>query len=626
MLKVIKLLLIIISVYSLFFHISTLILESDNQIPLYEDNKDYSMFETNIRPIAIFFPSFNLNIKKNKTIYIEYNQKRTQDYKNNYSKINNMDIIKKQIQLAKSHGIYGFAINYNVNNDKKNTEDELDIFFNNNEINFPSFLILENFNYKNIVENIIDQELKEEYFEKIIKNIKSYLMSPNYIRINEKHVLGIYISCEVSILNNLISLFKKYSIKYGIKQLIIFGFLNAFTCNTKIEDYQKLASFKLVIMLPPKNYINEDKIKEQNYSFYNYLLYKNIELNNHTANHYYYRCSILEYKDFSNINQSLVYNDYSPEIFYIFNKIIVDYTKKNFNNTNQFIFINSWNHLNKGSYLEPDEKFGYASLNSLSKSIFNLPYKNISTFTIINEKSIIAVQAHIFYEELIDEIIEKTNNIPVKFDLFISTNSKFKKEFIEKKIQNKTNAINYEIKIFKNKGRDVLPFIIQLKKVIKNYKYICHIHTKKSLHSKIGEEWRSYLFTNLLGNNQIVSEILSDFEMSENLGIIFPEIFHQILSDHGNMVNKYNLIYMNYLIRKINPYYKIIETVSDFPAGNMFWARTNAVYQIFGKNVEKRFPEEKGQIDSTIIHAIERIWIYLVKVNGYYYKKIFKHF
>ena len=282
--------------------------------------------------------------------------------------------------------------------------------------------------------------------------------------------------------------------------------------------------------------------------------------------------------------------------------------------------------MNKGSYLEPDEKFGYASLNSLSKSIFNLPYKNISTFTIINEKSIIAVQAHIFYEELIDEIIEKTNNIHVKFDLFISTDSKFKKEFIEKKIKKKTNAINYEIKIFKNKGRDVLPFIIQLKKVIKNYKYICHIHTKKSLYSKIGEEWRSYLFTNLLGNNQIVSEILSDFEMSENLGIIFPEIFHRILSDHGNMINKYNLIYMNYLIRKINPYYKIIETVSDFPAGNMFWARTNAVYQIFGKNFEKRFPEEKGQIDSTIIRAIERIWIYLVKVNGYYYKKIFKHF
>lgn len=34
----------------------------------------------------------------------------------------------------------------------------------------------------------------------------------------------------------------------------------------------------------------------------------------------------------------------------------------------------------------------------------------------------------------------------------------------------------YTIKIFKNKGRDVLPFIIQLKKVIKNYKYMPYTH------------------------------------------------------------------------------------------------------------------------------------------------------
>ena len=39
-----------------------------------------------------------------------------------------------------------------------------------------------------------------------------------------------------------------------------------------------------------------------------------------------------------------------------------------------------------------------------------------------------------------------------------------------------TNGINYTIKIFKNKGRDVLPFIIQLKKVIKNYKYMPYTH------------------------------------------------------------------------------------------------------------------------------------------------------
>ena len=625
-----KLIVILISLYIFFFRRTIKILELDNHIILYENNHDFSKFKTDIKAIAIYNPFIILNvIKKNKTNDIELESTRVRG--NNNTHINNtgVSIIKKQIELAKSHGLYGFAINYNGNYDKYEMDSLLDIF-NNNEIHFHFFLILEDDNFNKLIENINNQEFKEEYFETIVNNIKKFIMFPNYIKINKKPVLGIYLPSEVSILSKVISIFQKYSKEYGIGQLMIFGFLVGFTNATNIEDFQKFESFKLVLMFPPEIYKNEDIIKNQSYSFYNYLLYENIELNNITAKYSYYRCSIIKHHDFSNINSQFIFNNFSnfsPEIFYIFNKIIIDYTKHFFNNSNQFIFINAWNNWNEGSYLEPDEKYGYASLNSLSKSLFNFPYKNVTTFKMINKKSIIAVQAHIYYEELIDEIIEKTNNIPVKFDLFISTDSKFKKEFIIKKIKNKTNAINHEIKIFKNKGRDVLPFIVQIKKFIKNYKYICHIHTKKSLHCQSGEEWRSYLFTNLLGSTQIVSEILSDFEMSDKLGIIFPEIYYKILLITGkNLISKLHLLYMNYLIRTINHSYKIIENISDFPAGNMFWARTIAIHQIFEVNIEKKFPKEKGQIDFTVMHSIERIWLYIVKLNGYYYKKIFKHF
>ena len=52
----------------------------------------------------------------------------------------------------------------------------------------------------------------------------------------------------------------------------------------------------------------------------------------------------------------------------------------------------------------------------------------------------------------------------------------------------------------------------------------------------------------------------------------------------------------------------------------MFWARTKAVYQIFNDKIIQLAPEESGKKDNTIIHAIERIWLYLVKLNGFYYK------
>jgi len=85
----------------------------------------------------------------------------------------------------------------------------------------------------------------------------------------------------------------------------------------------------------------------------------------------------------------------------------------------------------------------------------------------------VCIQAHIFYEDLITEIINKTNNIPIKFDLFITTISFLKKNIIEEYIKKYSLANKYEIKIVENKGRDIIPFIMQMKNKVKKYKYFC---------------------------------------------------------------------------------------------------------------------------------------------------------
>ena len=82
---------------------------------------------------------------------------------------------------------------------------------------------------------------------------------------------------------------------------------------------------------------------------------------------------------------------------------------------------------------------------------------------------------------------------------------------------------------------------------------------------------------------------------------------------------------MKFLLKRIFPKYKL-GTKLDFPAGNMFWAKTNSIYQIFEIDLDKMFDKEKDQTNDTIMHGIERIWLYLVKLNGYYYKTIFKSY
>ena len=277
--------------------------------------------------------------------------------------------------------------------------------------------------------------------------------------------------------------------------------------------------------------------------------------------------------------------------------------------------------------MEPDNKYGYASLNALSKALFKLNFRK-DNFNLINLSnkflnSQVAIQVHIFYEDLIEDIINKTNNIPIKYDLFISTISIEIRNSIIKKITQNSNSNQYEIIILENKGRDVLPLLIQLKSQIKKYKYICHIHTKKSKTCPtIGISWRNYLYNNLLGNKRIVFEILSDFENNDKLGFIFPETYYDIIRPKL-ILTKNTLKFMKYIVKKLFPNYGI-GNLLDFPAGNMFWARTNAIYQIFEYNFNKKFFKEKDQTNDTIMHGIERIWLYLVKINGYYYKTIFK--
>lgn len=571
--------------------------------------------------IAIYYPEFLLDKNKSLSIYCNLNNIQNKINKD----CNNLtiyELIISHIDLAKKHGIYGFGINYYWFSGDSYYDELINIFLESKEIDFPYFIIWKN-DYLNIIDAsdkgvIINQTYDINNALYFIKNIKKYLISDNYLKINQKPVLAIYES--KVIFNEYLSHLRISAYECGIGPIIIVGVLKEIE-NT---NYSKL--FDFLYEYPPKN-LNSKELIRDDYLYYSDLIYKgNFKYENNLQNITIYKGIMLEPYNISNSNkkETIHFRGYSPEKFFFLNKLIINWTKQYHEKNDYYIFINAWNNMKEGFYLEPDEKYGYASINALSKAIFNLPYEK-QTFNISNLEKIckVAVQAHIFYEDLIEEIINKTNNIPITFDLFISTTSFEMKNLIAEYVNNNSKANKFEITVLYNKGRDVLPLLTQLKGRIKKYKYICHIHSKKSKTSpEIGISWRNYLYNNLLGNNKIVSEILSDFESLDNLGFIFPETFYEIINLSLILTRK-NKKYMNYILKIIFQNYKIGNQLY-FPAGNMFWARVKAVHQIFEYNFDKMFSRENNQVNDTIMHAIERIWLYLVKLNGYFYKTIFK--
>ena len=622
------------------------IIDIDNQLPEYEKNIDFSNFSTDIKAIALYLPQFHsikendewwgkdftewTNVKKCKPLFMGHHQPRIPGDKINYLdyyNLTNISVIKKQVELAKSHGIYGFAIYYYWFSGKKLLEKPLEIYLNDKSINFHFLLIWANENWTRKwdgrdKEVLIKQEYRDKDPELFINDIKKYIIDYRYIKIKNKPVLGLYEPFKIPNLNETIRIWRKKSREYGIGEIFILVCLN----KNKIDEILNLQLFDGAYDFPPRNLIKNFTIKYKNTFIYSQLIYKNSNFNNTNEKDFkIYRGSMLEWDNCPRIKECSIYDYYSPEQFYIINKIIIKWTQKHYNKDNRFIFINAWNEWGEGSYLEPDEKYGYASINSLSKALFNLSFVKKYNIGHLKESTKIVIQVHLFYEDLLKEIIKITNNIPVQYDLFISVNSKSIKENIEKYIMNNSKASLFEIKILPNRGRDVLPLLIQLKNVFKKYKYFCHIHTKKSFHIYFGENWRDYLYYNLLGNKEIISEILTEFENFDNLGFIYPEPYYKVLNIFGKSTIDLNYKCMNSIINKIFPNVQISQNYFDFPEGNMFWARTNAIYQIFELNIEKRFPKEKGKLNATLMHCIERIWIYIVKLNGYYYKKIFKH-
>jgi len=233
----------------------------------------------------------------------------------------------------------------------------------------------------------------------------------------------------------------------------------------------------------------------------------------------------------------------------------------------------------------------------------------------------IAVHAHIFYTDLADEIFENLNYIPCKYDLYISTDSEEKRKKLKSKLSCLHSAETSVVEVFENKGRDVAPFIIQMKNKITEYDYICHIHTKKSLvHDEgLGDNWRKYLYKHLFGSCANLLRILETFSVYDSIGLIFPQIFPQIKM-HLDWAGNKNAA--SELMRRLRIETELPSEIL-FPVGNMFWAKTDAVNNLFSLGLTMEdFPEESGQRDETLAHVIERIWVYIAQANGYKHEEL----
>jgi lipopolysaccharide biosynthesis protein/glycosyltransferase involved in cell wall biosynthesis len=216
---------------------------------------------------------------------------------------------------------------------------------------------------------------------------------------------------------------------------------------------------------------------------------------------------------------------------------------------------------------------------------------------------------HLFYPEMWGEIQSYLTNLGKDFDLFVTIPH-------EVNISEDVITAHFpQVQIYRceNRGRDIKPFLEVFSTIFElNYKYICKIHTKKSVHISTGQEWQRDMMDKLLGSPETVARIKQAFDEHADWGLIGPQ---------GHVVPHF--YYWTRNAEKVLTLAHSIGIPTDhvefsYVAGSMFWFKPAALSLLLGDSIlAQDFEPEQGQQDATLAHAFERMFGMISKFAGY---------
>jgi lipopolysaccharide biosynthesis protein len=223
----------------------------------------------------------------------------------------------------------------------------------------------------------------------------------------------------------------------------------------------------------------------------------------------------------------------------------------------------------------------------------------------VENPALVAVALHVYYADLLPELLEQLEHIPVEFDLIV-TNSSGTELSIPSTVGRMRNSRVLDIE---NRGRDIWPTVAAVNSgVLDPYLLILKVHTKQSAwrsgHAQLagdGDTWRASFIKELLGSRENVVQILNAFRHDSSLGVVTADgsvLGPEFWGDNEATTHQ--------LARRLEM------TVDDrtlvFAAGSMYWCRGLVLQGLRSLNMSQPdFEEEAGQQNATTAHAVERL-------------------
>ncbi|MEJ5358211.1 MAG: rhamnan synthesis F family protein [Desulfobacterales bacterium] len=228
----------------------------------------------------------------------------------------------------------------------------------------------------------------------------------------------------------------------------------------------------------------------------------------------------------------------------------------------------------------------------------------------------IAVHLHLYYLDMIEEMFSWLSRMPFAYDAVLTVSQPEAAHQVEREALHRggSNLNALQVHVVPNRGRDIAAFLCAMGTIYRQYDYLAHVHTKKSLYSG-GEKarWRQYLMESLFGDETLIRRIFGLFERHPEIGLIYPETApempywcHSWLSNQRSASDLFSRLQAG-----LDTSFYI-----DYPVGSMFWARSRALAPLFHLGLKfEDFPEEPASNDGTLAHAIERSFCMVARLQ-----------
>ncbi len=359
-------------------------------VPMDDDPADLSKID--VRAIAFYLPQFHpipendkwwgrgftewTNVSKAVPQFVGHYQPRLPGELGFYD-LRVVDVMRRQVQLARHYGLQGFCFHYYWFNGKRLLERPLQQFLDHPDIDFPFCVCWANENWSRRWDGreddiLIRQEHSPEDDLAFIASLEPLLRDPRYIHIDNRPLIVLYRPSLLPDAAATLERWREHCRRAGIGELFLA------MVQFDVED-PRIHGFDAAIEFPPHRIgAGLEPINNR------------LDIVNPT-----YQGNVIEYADIIERARQIEAPDYdlirgvfpswdnearmpgagytyahaTPRRYREWLGLVTDYARQHPVAGESMVFVNAWNEWAEGAHLEPDRRYGYAFLDQTRQAL-----------------------------------------------------------------------------------------------------------------------------------------------------------------------------------------------------------------------------------------------------------------